>query len=275
MRQTPYLKQLAIICSAYAVSGLLALHMAIPPGYVSPLYPPAGIALAAVLIFGQRIWPAIFIGALLTNIEAVTRSGLEGWAWLTPLMVAVGSVLQAFAGRALARRWGRFPEGLDSASTTLRFLFLAGPASCLIGASFGTASLLLSGAIPLVEGPYTWWNWWAGDAIGILIATPPWAAAAGDAARQGGLSVYLADANAYIAQYGPVNSSRIETFHAADLRVDRKWTWKSWQLSAYLDVTNVYAHARVLGYSYNFDFSKREPITELPFLPALGVRGTF
>ncbi len=172
MRQTPYLKQLAIICSAYAVSGLLALHMAIPPGYVSPLYPPAGIALAAVLIFGQRIWPAIFIGALLTNIEAVTRSGLEGWAWLTPLMVAVGSVLQAFAGRALARRWGRFPEGLDSASTTLRFLFLAGPASCLIGASFGTASLLLSGAIPLVEGPYTWWNWWAGDAIGILIATP-------------------------------------------------------------------------------------------------------
>lgn len=88
-------------------------------------------------------------------------------------------------------------------------------------------------------------------------------------------SVYLADANAYIAQYGPVNSSRIETFHAADLRVDRKWTWKSWQLSAYLDVTNVYAHARVLGYSYNFDFSKREPITELPFLPALGVRGTF
>jgi TonB dependent receptor/TonB-dependent Receptor Plug Domain len=88
-------------------------------------------------------------------------------------------------------------------------------------------------------------------------------------------SVYLADANAYIAQYGPVNSDRIAAYHALDLRIDRKWKWKSWGLSAYLDVTNVYAHARVLGYSYNFNFSKREPITELPFLPALGVRGTF
>lgn len=88
-------------------------------------------------------------------------------------------------------------------------------------------------------------------------------------------SVYLADANAYIALYGPVNSSRIEAYHAMDVRIDRKWTFKTWELSAYLDVTNVYAHARVLGYSYNFDFTEREPITELPFLPALGVRGTF
>ncbi|MBP8806087.1 MAG: TonB-dependent receptor [Kofleriaceae bacterium] len=88
-------------------------------------------------------------------------------------------------------------------------------------------------------------------------------------------SLYLADANAYIAQYGPVNSARIEDYHAADLRIDRKWKWDGFQLSAYLDITNVYAHARVLGYSYNFDFTEREPITELPILPALGVRGSF
>jgi outer membrane cobalamin receptor len=88
-------------------------------------------------------------------------------------------------------------------------------------------------------------------------------------------SLYLADANAYIAQYGAVNSARIEDYHAADLRIDRKWKWDGFQLSAYLDVTNVYAHARVLGYSYNFDFTEREPITELPILPALGVRGSF
>ena len=88
-------------------------------------------------------------------------------------------------------------------------------------------------------------------------------------------SVYLADANAYVAMYGPVNSQRIEDYHAADVRIDRRWKWDSFELSAFLDITNVYAHARVLGYSYNFDFSEREAITELPFLPALGVRGTF
>ena len=59
-------------------------------------------------------------------------------------------------------------------------------------------------------------------------------------------------------------SVRPRACHAADLRIDRKWKWDSWELSAYLDVTNVYAHARVLGYSFNFDFSQRAPISHLP-----------
>jgi len=172
MPHAPSLRQLTIIGSAYALCGLLALHIAIPPGYVAPLYPPAGIALAAVLIYGRRIWPAIFIGALLTNIEAVMRSGLDGWAWFTPACVGIGAVLQSFAGASLARRWADFPRGLDNTTTILRFLFVAGPVSCLIGASFGTSALVISGAIPLMEAPFSWWNWWAGDAIGILIATP-------------------------------------------------------------------------------------------------------
>lgn len=88
-------------------------------------------------------------------------------------------------------------------------------------------------------------------------------------------SIYLADANAFVPVYGPLNSSRIEDGHSLDVRIDRAWKWKTWSLSAYLDVTNVYAHARVLGYNYNYDFSQRAATTELPFLPALGVRGTF
>lgn len=86
-------------------------------------------------------------------------------------------------------------------------------------------------------------------------------------------SLYLADTNTYIPQYGRVNSARIEDAHALDLRIDRKWRWGRIAMSAYLDVTNVYAHARVLGYTYNFDFSQREAITELPIVPTLGLRG--
>lgn len=88
-------------------------------------------------------------------------------------------------------------------------------------------------------------------------------------------SLYLADVNAFIPQYGEVNSARLESQHQLDLRVDRAWTFRTWTLSAYLDVTNVYAHARVLGYSYNYDYTQREAITELPVVPAIGVRGTF
>lgn len=167
---TPTLRHLAGVATAYTVCGLLALHIAIPPGYVSPLYPSAGIALAAMLSFGRKIWPAILTGAVLTNVGAVAQTGLEGWAQLTPLIVGLGAVLQAFAGAALARRWSRFP--LDTAGPILRFLFLIGPVSCLIGASFGTSALLLSGSLPFSEAAFTWWNWWAGDAVGILIAAP-------------------------------------------------------------------------------------------------------
>lgn len=88
-------------------------------------------------------------------------------------------------------------------------------------------------------------------------------------------STYLADINAYIPVFGEQFSIRKESAHQLDIRVDRHWRFKTWKLSAFLDVTNVYAHPRVLGYSYNFDYSKRQNITDLPIIPALGVRGAF
>jgi diguanylate cyclase len=166
------LRPIAGITVAYAICGLLALRMAIPPGYVAPLFPSAGIALASMLIYGGRIWPAIFLGALITNIEAVLHTGLGGQNWIMPLCVSTGAVLQAFAGVALARRWIGFPNALDTAGAILRFLFAAAPISCVISASIGVGTLVLLGAIPLSEAPFSWWNWWAGDAIGILIAAP-------------------------------------------------------------------------------------------------------
>jgi outer membrane receptor protein involved in Fe transport len=86
-------------------------------------------------------------------------------------------------------------------------------------------------------------------------------------------AIYLADSNAYVPTYGRINSSRIEDAHALDLRIDRKWRWGAVQMSGYLDVTNVYAHARVLNYSYNYDYTQRQAITELPIVPAIGLRG--
>ncbi|MBK9072968.1 MAG: hypothetical protein IPL79_18505 [Myxococcales bacterium] len=75
--------------------------------------------------------------------------------------------------------------------------------------------------------------------------------------------------------FGEQFSIRKESAHQLDIRVDRHWKFKTWKLSAFLDVTNVYAHPRVLGYSYNFDYTKRQNITDLPIIPAFGVRGAF
>jgi hypothetical protein len=88
-------------------------------------------------------------------------------------------------------------------------------------------------------------------------------------------SVYQSDLNIYVPVLGELNSDRFDSSHQLDLRVDRRFSLPHVELSVFLDVTNVYAHPKVLGYRYNFDYSEREAIRELPILPAFGVRGTF
>ena len=88
-------------------------------------------------------------------------------------------------------------------------------------------------------------------------------------------SQYLSDLNIYLPVLGEINSDRFSDDHQLDLRVDRRWTFEGWKLEAYLDITNVYAHAKLINYSYNFDYSERSAITEVPILPALGLRGTY
>jgi outer membrane receptor protein involved in Fe transport len=88
-------------------------------------------------------------------------------------------------------------------------------------------------------------------------------------------SVYQADHDFYRPVYGETNSERMEASHQLDLRVDRRFRFDAWSLSAYIDVSNVYANPRVFDYSYDFDYREREPLTDLPILPSIGVRGEF
>ncbi len=116
----------------------------------------------------------------------------------------------------------------------------------------------------IAVGSYTWGKWQFGGRWQYATGTPMTPVVG---------SLYLSDANAFIPVYGDVNSVRLEDAHQLDLRVDRVWKFDTWKLSAYLDISNVYAHAQVLGYQYSYDFTEREAITMLPFLPAVGVRG--
>jgi outer membrane receptor for ferrienterochelin and colicin len=88
-------------------------------------------------------------------------------------------------------------------------------------------------------------------------------------------AVYMSDQNIYRAEYGRINSVRNEAQHQLDLRVDRRFECNGWSLSAYLDVANVYMHAPVIDYQYNYDYTQREKVTGLPILPAIGIRGEF
>jgi TonB family protein len=71
----------------------------------------------------------------------------------------------------------------------------------------------------------------------------------------------------------PPNNSRLPIFHQLDIRVDKTWKFKEWQLGVYADVQNVYNSGNVEGVSYNYNYVSRSYITGLPFLPSIGLRG--
>jgi TonB family protein len=85
--------------------------------------------------------------------------------------------------------------------------------------------------------------------------------------------IHDAVGDVWVPVYGAVNSGRLAPFNALDVRVDRTWTWDRWRLSAYLDVQNVYNRANPEGWQYRFDYGERAPLTGLPILPILGLKG--
>jgi len=86
-------------------------------------------------------------------------------------------------------------------------------------------------------------------------------------------ALFDAASGPWVPRYGAVNSERLPLFHPRDLRGDKRFAFETWQLAVYLDVQNVYNRGNAEGYSYGFDYTQRQPITGLPILPVVGIRG--
>ncbi|MDD2664123.1 MAG: EAL domain-containing protein [Dechloromonas sp.] len=172
LHQPAPLRANLLLALAYGLAGWLALQTAIPPGYVAPLFPPAGIALAALLIGGRRLLPGVFAGAIGVQLLAAQQSGLAYPGPLILLLPALGATLQAAVGHWLARRLIGLPNALDSQEAIIRFVAVVAPAGCLVSASIALPALMIGGAIPADDAPFAWMNWWAGDTLGVLIMVP-------------------------------------------------------------------------------------------------------
>ena len=166
----PFRLQL-LLAGLYLASGALALQLALPPGFVAPLFPPAGIALAAVLIMGWRALPMMSVASILLHYLAYQRVGLAQVSIPLLLTGASVSLLQAWAGRWLMLHGRVWPGGLDDAHAITRFVgtALLIPLISSVGA---LPLLLLSGATLPPDAGINTFNWWAGDALGILLFTP-------------------------------------------------------------------------------------------------------
>ena len=89
---------LSVLTAVYFVAGKLGLTLAFVNASASPLWPPAGLALAALLLLGYRVWPAVFLGAYLVNVT--TAVSVE-----TSIGIAVGNTLEALVGAYLVNRF--------------------------------------------------------------------------------------------------------------------------------------------------------------------------
>ena len=131
-RMLPVVQNLAMAAFYYGL-GRLALLLAIPPGFASAVWPPAGLALAGMLAFRYRVWPGIFVGHFFVNLFPSFEASLAlPLPILLSLIIATGGTLQAALGALLIRRFVGYPNRLDKEKDIISFLFLSGPVSCLV-----------------------------------------------------------------------------------------------------------------------------------------------
>lgn len=166
-RRAVYVAQLLGVVGAYYLSGRLGLtrQVVVDGAVVTPLWPPTGISLAALLYLGARIWPGIALGAFLT----VTAIG-DAFT-LSRLGIVLGNTLAPLAAYALLRRVG-FRNELARLRDGICLVFLGAFAGMLISATIGSVTLMLDDKVPAGRFWLVWSSWWAGDAMGVLVVTP-------------------------------------------------------------------------------------------------------
>jgi signal transduction histidine kinase/CheY-like chemotaxis protein len=164
-RRFPPLLTAAILTLVYFVSGKLALKLfAVVHASASAVWPPTGIALAALLLLGYRMWPAIFIGAFLVNVTSVGNIA-------TSLGIATGNTLEALCGALLVNH---FADGLQAFDRPQNVFKFAGVAliSTVLSPTAGVTSLALGGFAAWAKYGTIWTTWWLGDFAGALIVAP-------------------------------------------------------------------------------------------------------
>ncbi|HEX5093941.1 MAG TPA: MASE1 domain-containing protein, partial [Burkholderiales bacterium] len=160
-----YPGQIALLAAAYFAAAKASLLLAIPPGYATAVWPPAGIGLAAMLLLGRRAWPGVWLGAAAANLSVA-------FSPFAALVIACGNTLEALAGEALVRRYvANGPPYFDRVRDVVLFVAIAG-VSAAVAATLGPGSLVIAGAVRGVDFLGNWATWWVGDTAGIIIVAP-------------------------------------------------------------------------------------------------------
>jgi len=154
-----------LIAIVYFAAAELGLSLASLHTNVTAVWPPTGIAIASLLIFGYRVWPGVFIGALAANF-------LTDIPVASTLGIATGNTLEAVTAYLLLRRTPRWGRSLDSVSNVMVFVVYAAVLAPSVSATIGSLSLCLGDKAEWSRFSSLWLTWWMGDGFGALIVSP-------------------------------------------------------------------------------------------------------
>jgi signal transduction histidine kinase len=149
----------------YTVTAALGLRIEAVGGHATLVWPPAGIALSALLLMGNPIFPGITLGAFAINLYAGAP------LWLASC-IAIGNTLEAVLGAYAMRKLVRFRDRLSGLSQVVGLIVLASLLSTLVAATIGSLGLLLAAKVSPGGWSEAWRTWWLGDSLGILIIAP-------------------------------------------------------------------------------------------------------
>ena len=166
------LAKIACLAGAYVAAARFGLFFTIDNKDVAILWPAAGIALAGLVLWGPRYWPAVAAGALIQPL-------LWGQGLATAAGMALGNTLSVVIGAEMLRRLRTFDPSLTKLQDVLTLAAFGAGLAPLASATIGIGTLWLGGAVPTDALPVLWATWWAGDAFGVLLVAPlilTWAA---------------------------------------------------------------------------------------------------
>ena len=165
--------QIIALAFVYLLSSQLCGILGVPNEFGTVIWPPAGISLACLVVFGSRLWLGVFIGAFLADLYFIFNIGqtLTPLSYLTAGIEAVGATLETLAGVWLMKNLAHFPNPLHTEKQIGLFIVCAF-LSCVISPSVAIATLSLTNQITLNTAQSHWIDWYLGDFVGMLIFTP-------------------------------------------------------------------------------------------------------
>lgn len=164
-KRTKNLAAIGVLTALYFIAGKLGLSIAFVHPSSMPVWAPAGIALAAFLIFGYQVWPGVFLGSFLVNITTVASVPRS-------VGIATGNTLGGLLGAYLVCRFAHGRKAFNNAGDVLKFAVLAGLLSTTVSATLGVTSLMVGNLAGWANYKPIWLTWWLGDGVGNLLVTP-------------------------------------------------------------------------------------------------------